>query len=49
MKKLKVLIADGQTTVKQQFMEVLRKNEQIELVAAVDNGKDAYEIFAKES
>lgn len=48
MKKLKVLVADNQVVVRQQLLQELRKDEYIEIVGAVDNGKDAYEIFERE-
>lgn len=48
MKKLRVLIAEGQMIEKQKLVEALRQNKQIEIVAAVDNGKEAYEIFERE-
>ncbi len=34
--------------VRQQLLQELRKDEYIEIVGAVDNGKDAYEIFERE-
>ena len=45
MKKLKVLVADNQVVVRQQLLQELRKDEYIEIVGAVDNGKDAYEFL----
>ncbi|MCI9126011.1 MAG: response regulator [Eubacterium sp.] len=48
MKKLKVLVADNQVVVRQQLLQELRKDDYIEIVGAVDNGKEAYEIFEKE-
>ena len=48
MKKLKVLVEDNQVVVRQQLLQELRKDEYIEIVGAVDNGKDAYEIFERE-
>ena len=48
MKKLKVLVADNQVVVRQQLLQELRKDDYIEIVGAVDNGKEVYEIFEKE-
>lgn len=49
MKKLKVLVADNQVVVRQQLLQELRKDNYIEVVGAVDNGKEAYEIFEREN
>lgn len=48
MKKLKVLVADNQVVVRQQLLQELRKDKDFEIVGAVDNGKEAYEIFERE-
>ena len=48
MKKLKVLVADNQVAVRQQLLQELRKDNYIEIVGAVDNGKEAYDIFERE-
>lgn len=45
MKKLKVLIADSQVMVRQRLLDAMKRDEQIEVIASVDNGKDAYELF----
>lgn len=48
MKKLKVLLADSQEMVKQAVAEKLREDENIILIGATDNGKEAYDMFRLE-
>lgn len=48
MEKIKVLVADSQKVVRQQLMNCLRKDEQIEIIGAVDNGEEAYELFVSD-
>jgi len=48
MRKLKVLVAESQTVVKQQLTKELEKDLEIAVVGATDNGKDAFEIFKRE-
>lgn len=43
-----MLVADSQVVVQQQLLQELRKDNQIEIIGAAGNGKDAYEIFEKE-
>ena len=47
MGKLKVLVAESQTVVKQQLTKELEKDLEIAVVGATDNGKDAFEIFKR--
>lgn len=49
MKKLKVLVADSQGAVRQQLLQELKKDTHIEVIGAVGNGKEAYEIFEREN
>ena len=48
MKKLKVLVADSQVVVRQQLLQELNKDTHIEVVGAVGDGREAYEIFERE-
>ena len=48
MGKLKVLVAESQTVVKQHLTKELEKDLEIAVVGATDNGKDAFENFLKE-
>ena len=48
MGKLKVLVAESQTVVKQHLTKELEKDLEIAVVGATDNGKDAFEIFKRE-
>lgn len=48
MEKLKVLVADSQVVVKQQLLQELKKDQQIEVIGTAGNGKEAYEIFERE-
>lgn len=48
MKKLKVLLADSQEVVRQELAEKLNKDDEIYLIGATDNGKEAYELFKVE-
>ena len=48
MRKLKVLVAESQTVVKQQLTKELEKDLEIAVVGATDNGKDAFEMFKRE-
>lgn len=48
MEKLKVLVADSQIVVKQQLLQELKKDRQIEVIGTAGNGKEAYEIFERE-
>ena len=49
MGKLKVLVAESQTVVKQHLTKELEKDLEIAVVGATDNGKDAFEIFKRET
>ena len=48
MKKLKVLVAESQVVVKQQLLQELKKDTQMEIIGAAENGKEAYEMFERE-
>lgn len=48
MNKLKVVIADNNPVLLQQLAEKVSCDNQLELVGAVDNGKDAYHLIERE-
>jgi two-component system response regulator (stage 0 sporulation protein A) len=49
MKKLRVLVADGQETERNKLVGELAKNIQINIVGSVGNGKEAYDIFERKN
>ena len=48
MEGIRVLVAENQVVVRQQLVQELNRDNQIEIVGITDNGKEAYEIFERE-
>lgn len=47
-KKMKILIADNQTAVREKLVSELEKDSQMQIIGTVDNGRDAYLIYEKD-